>query len=258
MRVPRRWLDVARVAIVSPIVLWGHPADAGRADASSTVGGQDADARRAARDAGCLLFTAGARASRSADCLACHGPGASAGQRRSCHPVGIDYANASRLRSSLRQIDEVVRRGLFLPDHEIRCVTCHDERSQWAFAVALPPGATPRLEVDAADRRTQRRDPPPPMPGDRVSPAPLCLACHLLGGSSSYRSEPMGPESTYGALSDANASYAMRTAEVHRHASSQGYAFQRISQTQVRSPRLRQLTSFEETSWAPAMMSIRS
>lgn len=181
MRVPRRWLGFARFAILAPVVLWGHPADAGGADASSTVARQDGDARRAAREAGCLLFASGARASRSADCLACHRPGASAGQRRSCHPVGIDYANASRSRSLLRPMDEVVRRGLFLPDREIRCVTCHDERSPWAFAVALPRGATPSLEVDAADRRTQRRDPPPPVPGDRVSPAPLCLACHLLG-----------------------------------------------------------------------------
>lgn len=207
MFVRRRWLEASRVAAAAAAVLVCDPArspGAGRtgeappAGASAAAEGEHAieargpppalaarrgSTRRAAREAGCLLFTERARTSTSADCLSCHGPGASAARRRACHPVGIDYAGAARARASLRPLDEVVRRGLSLPHGELRCVTCHDERSPWAFAVALPPGAAPKLEVDPADPRTFRRNPPPPppAPGDRVAPAPLCVVCHLLG-----------------------------------------------------------------------------
>lgn len=169
----RRWLRAVRVTAVVLSAGAALSAGAGAAPAPAI--------RRAAREAGCLLFTDGAGSATSADCLACHRPGASAGQRRACHPVGIDYAAAARQRPSLRPLTEVVGRGVPLPGRELRCVTCHDRRSPWAFAVALPPGTPAKLQVDAADPRTRRKDPPPPSPGDRVSPAPLCVACHRLG-----------------------------------------------------------------------------
>ena len=164
MAARRRRFAVAWLAGAASALLWSDSRPAG-----------------GARRAGCLLFTDRARTSRSADCLACHGRGGTAEQRRACHPVAIDYAGASKPRASLRSICEVVRLRVFLPDGELRCVTCHDASSPWAHAVALPPGATPALAADVARPRAPGRPPSPPVPGDRVDPKPLCLACHLLG-----------------------------------------------------------------------------
>lgn len=183
MRVRRRWLEVAWLAVAASAVLWADSTRVGggvgsvAARAPSPDAARPGAARRAARAAGCTLFTDPARTSTSADCLVCHRSGGSAGQRRACHPVAIDYASASRARASLRPFEEVVRRGVSLPDRELRCVTCHDGRSPWAHAVVLPPGATPAPAVADPPARGGQT----PAPGDHVDAKPLCLACHLLG-----------------------------------------------------------------------------
>jgi hypothetical protein len=56
-------------------------------------------------------------------------------------------------RSSLRPTVEIVRRGLFLPDGEVRCTTCHGGRSRLRHLLALPPDTE---MVDPVDRRSPR------------------------------------------------------------------------------------------------------
>ena len=124
----------------------------------------------------CLLDEVGSERAAVAACLACHE------QPGPAHPVGMAYAPGAG--SSLRDPTEVVRRGVLLPDGEIRCVTCHDRRSPWKYRIALPPGSTVRAAVRPGDPATY--DPaliaqrPAPKPGDAVTPKPLCLACHAM------------------------------------------------------------------------------
>jgi len=118
-----------------------------------TAGGDDGQARPdgAAR---CALLTPGAETSPVAACLACHA-GSGSG-----HPVGMAYGPAAyRVGPRLRPAADVVRAGVFLPEGELRCTTCHDGRSQVRFRLALPPG-TPASA--------------------RAGTKPLCLACHAL------------------------------------------------------------------------------
>lgn len=111
------------------------------------------------------------------DCLACH-EGTTIHANAS-HPVDVDYAAAlSRPRSSLRPLEQVVRRGVLLADGKVHCFTCHDPRSSWKFHVAIPPGAGTRSAVMPGVPFTYDRDPAPPAPGSEVSPTPLCLCCH--------------------------------------------------------------------------------
>lgn len=155
----------------------------GRASASRHLRSAAGMSQRAftAVDAGCILFTDRAATATSQECLACHesGTGGATALRR-CHPVELAYAPSTDTR--FRSVDEVIRRGVFLPDGKLRCVTCHDGASPWEFALALPPGATATPAVDPRDPRTY--DPAyeraAPQPGDRVSPRPLCLVCHAF------------------------------------------------------------------------------
>jgi hypothetical protein len=99
------------------------------------------------------------------------------------HPYDIDYGRiGGNSDGMLRPIDEVVRRGVSLPDREIRCVTCHDRRSPWRYHIALPPGSVPTHAVDRRRPQTYEnaRALPAPRPGDDVGRKPLCLACHAL------------------------------------------------------------------------------
>jgi hypothetical protein len=93
----------------------------------------------------------------------------------------------------LRSVDDVVARGLFLPDGEIRCVTCHDGRSRWRYGLAIPAGAVPQPAVNPRDPATHA-DPAAKAKreaevraaqqsgayGVKVSPKPLCLICHAI------------------------------------------------------------------------------
>lgn len=112
----------------------------------------------------------------SRECLACHQPSAHG------HPTDIDYASAQSANPGLRPIEEVVRRGVFLPNGELRCNTCHDGRSPWKHHLALPPGSTPRPAVDPRDPATydERESLQPPAAGAAVTARPLCLGCHAL------------------------------------------------------------------------------
>lgn len=105
-----------------------------------------------------------------AECLSCH--------RVTGHVSDFEYPRAGE---GLRSPEEVVRRGVFLREGQIRCATCHDARSPWKYRIALPPGAKAVPAVDPFDRATY--DGPPrsaPKPGEAVSAKPLCLACHAL------------------------------------------------------------------------------
>ncbi|GEJ57070.1 hypothetical protein AMYX_18110 [Anaeromyxobacter diazotrophicus] len=130
--------------------------------------------------AGCKLFDADAYRSTAQDCTACHA-------LHSTHPVDFDYAaGTARSRGELRSAAEVVRRGVFLPDGQVRCVSCHDARSRWAHRLAIPPGAGVRPSVNVADpstyeRRVASTDGRGLSDGTSVSPTPLCKVCHTLG-----------------------------------------------------------------------------
>jgi hypothetical protein len=126
-------------------------------------------------------------------CKSCHdGHFASQGSN---HPVNIEYApRAERRRGSmmpLRGAEDVVARGLFLPDGELRCVTCHDGRSRWRYGLAIPAGAVLQPAVNPRDASTYTGDPARREAevraaqqsgayGVKVSPKPLCLICHAL------------------------------------------------------------------------------
>jgi len=91
----------------------------------------------------------------------------------------------------LRAVSEVVARGVFLPDGEIRCVTCHDGRSPWKYGIALPPGAKAKPGVNPRDPTTYEEGPALAArerelhtSNERyslvVGTKPLCLVCHAF------------------------------------------------------------------------------
>jgi hypothetical protein len=135
----------------------------------------------AADDPSCTLADTTAAPS---TCLTCH-------PFTSCHPYDVDYARlASGSRGSLREAEEAVRRGLFLPGGRMTCHTCHDAGSWWGQRIVIPPGSTVSARVVPKDPSTY--DPSSPripqttveqaratLPRDTaLSPKPLCLACH--------------------------------------------------------------------------------
>ena len=127
----------------------------------------------------CGLLTPDSDAMLSRDCLACHG-----GFSHGGHPYDLDllrWKSSSRA-GAMRPVAEMQRRGAFLPDGQIRCVTCHDRLSPWKFHLRLPPGSTPTHAVNPLWPATYeaRAQPPRPRPGDDVGRKPLCLACHAL------------------------------------------------------------------------------
>jgi hypothetical protein len=127
----------------------------------------------------CKLFQVAPERVPAQECMGCHG-------MHTTHPVEIDYEAARyKGRTDLRRADEVVRRGVFLPDGKVQCVTCHEASSRWAYHLAIPPGALVRPAVNTHDRSTYERRPTPSRPealpiGTSVSPTPLCTVCHTL------------------------------------------------------------------------------
>lgn len=148
----------------------------------------------AAPVAACILVQGGGNGATTRDCTACH-----VGlEGRHSHPVDVDHESA-RFRSmrgsgpSLRPAAEVVKRGVFLADGKVTCLTCHDGSSPWKAKLALPPDALLREPVKPGSPQTY--DPEQMRPstmkgltatsgkqllpaGTEVSPTPLCKACH--------------------------------------------------------------------------------
>jgi len=126
--------------------------------------------------ASCPFLAGNSSGTSSQDCMSCHG-------LHQTHPVDIDYAQSAQRRPGFfRTPDEVVRRGVFLPDGQVKCTTCHDPRSGWKYRLALPPGAAARPAVDLGNPATYERSRnaavAAPRPGSAVTPTPLCLSCH--------------------------------------------------------------------------------
>lgn len=113
--------------------------------------------------------------------MSCHG-------LTQTHPVEIDYAAAAARRPEFyRTPAEATRRGAFMPDGQVKCVTCHDPLSPWKDKIALPPGAQPTPAVDLTNPRTfesrralEAANTTLP-PNSAVSPTPLCRLCHTYG-----------------------------------------------------------------------------
>jgi hypothetical protein len=121
-----------------------------------------------------------------AACLACH-------PFQNGHPHNTDYDYAARAsRSALRPLEEVVRRGLFLPEGRVVCHTCHDARSRWGSRLVIPPGSRVVGRVDPRQPSTYESMPPAErrmtveqaardLPTDtNLSPKPLCVTCHAF------------------------------------------------------------------------------
>jgi hypothetical protein len=151
-------------------------------DAASGPGGASASsaspAAAAVSPGGCILVPGSGNLATTSDCTACH----SNYQSQHSHPVDV-YQDAGRSRS-LRKAAEVVRRGVFLADGKITCLSCHDGNSQWKYKIALPPDARTNPRVNPRDPSTFApgmlvRTAATTMPaGSDVSPTPLCKACH--------------------------------------------------------------------------------
>jgi hypothetical protein len=128
---------------------------------------------------GCELLLPGSQTASSTSCLACHARLAHGG-----HPYDVDYpelgtANGAR---SLRPLAEVARRGLVLPERQVRCITCHEGNSPWRYHIKVPSGAKPTAGIDRRRPVTYEKPEtlPPPRPGDYIAKKPLCLACHAM------------------------------------------------------------------------------
>ncbi len=129
-----------------------------------------------AQDPSCAMFQPGSDALPSSACLKCH----DATKPRN-HPFDIDYAQAAAGSDDLRPLAEVIRRGVALPDGQVRCATCHDARSPWKYRIALPPGTKPTPAVNPFRPETYDGTPRPALqPGDEVTAKPLCLVCHAM------------------------------------------------------------------------------
>lgn len=161
---------------------------------ASEPGGEAGGKAIASVQAGCILASGTGSTATTQDCLACH----PSHQGRSSHPVDVDQdAASSRSRRgsgpTLRSAAEVVKRGVFLADGKVSCLTCHDGNSIWKHKIALPPDAQLREPVRPGDQRTYdpallrtsamagldattgKRLLPA---GTEVSPTPLCKVCH--------------------------------------------------------------------------------
>ena len=130
--------------------------------------------------AGCSLFAPGYATVPTEKCLQCHGLSRT-------HPVDIDYEGTIQRNPAFmyRPVAEVIKRGVFLPNGQIACVTCHDANSPWKDRIALPPGAKARPAVDPRNRDTYaspETQPAAALPAhSAVTPTPLCQACHTYG-----------------------------------------------------------------------------
>ncbi len=158
--------------------MWRVGAGAVLCAAALATAGSDAPPAPPPSGGACTLTHPGPVAATSEECRRCHRTWGAGN-----HPVDVDYRAAeARSAGDLRTPDEVVRRGVLLPEGRIQCVTCHDARSPWKDHLALPPGAEASLAVDPRDPATyERQAPRAPRPGAAVGPKPLCIACHALG-----------------------------------------------------------------------------
>lgn len=162
--------------------------------ASNSPAATSAAPASAAASGPCILVQGSGNGAATRDCTACH-----VGlEGRHSHPVDVDHESA-RFRSmrgsgpSLRPAAEVVKRGVFLADGKVTCLTCHDGSSPWKAKLALPPDALLREPVKPGSPQTY--DPEQMRPstmkgltatsgkqllpaGTEVSPTPLCKACH--------------------------------------------------------------------------------
>lgn len=123
---------------------------------------------------GCALFEPGSELLPSRSCFSCHR------QHEGMGNHGVDVPYAAVREPDFRPAEEVRRRGVRMPDGEVRCTTCHDADSPWKYRVALPRGARAVRAVNLRDRSSYEQPPLPARPGDEVSTKPLCLACHAL------------------------------------------------------------------------------
>jgi hypothetical protein len=99
----------------------------------------------------------------SATCRSCHPWG-------DCHPVDVEYARAAESgKFDLHPSDEAVRRGAFLPEGQVGCVSCHDRHSAAPYHLAL------RDEPQAA--RPPATSPAPGAQGPALKF--LCARCHM-------------------------------------------------------------------------------
>ncbi len=110
----------------------------------------------------CRLLEVGSENLPSATCRACH-------PWDRCHPVDVEYAAAAAGSNAfdLHRVDVAVQRGAFLPEGQVRCVSCHDRNSTERSRLAI------------------RRE-PGPGPGTAAPPdhrnaglQPLCAQCHM-------------------------------------------------------------------------------
>ena len=145
--------------------------------AISAADAHTAASTSASASPGCLLVSGGSNLATTSDCTACHTGYAA----RHSHPVDV-HQDSGRSRS-LRSSAEVVKRGVFLADGKVTCLSCHDGNSSWKFKIALPPDSMLRPRVKPGDAQTYApgmllRVTATMPPGSDVSPAPLCKACH--------------------------------------------------------------------------------
>ncbi len=108
----------------------------------------------------CRLLEVGSENLPSATCRACH-------PWESCHPVDVEYASALRDAFDLRPAHVAIRRGAFLPEGQVRCVSCHDRDSTEPghLAIRREPGPGPGTAAPL-----DRRD---------AGLQPLCAQCHM-------------------------------------------------------------------------------
>ncbi|HET8723251.1 MAG TPA: hypothetical protein VFM53_03540 [Anaeromyxobacteraceae bacterium] len=150
-----------------------------QAVAAATATVPSANVPSATATPGCALRPGAGNLFTTSDCTACH----TAYAARHSHPV--DVPQDSMRSRSLRPSAEVIRRGVFLADGRVTCLSCHDGDSAWKYKLAMPPGAALRPRVKPGRPETYAvpvalRDPASMALGSDVSPAPLCKACHAF------------------------------------------------------------------------------
>jgi hypothetical protein len=157
--------------------------------ASNSPAATSAAPASAAASGPCILVPGGGNVATTQDCTVCH-MGFAQGHS---HPVDVNQDSARS--RSLRPAAEVVKRGVFLADGKVTCLSCHDGNSPWKAKLALPPDAQLRERVKPGDPRTYASGLMRPsaltgltattgkqrLPaGTEVSPTPLCKACHAF------------------------------------------------------------------------------
>ncbi len=118
----------------------------------------------------CRLRDSDAQTLQTTDCMVCHDGKMAAswtGDPRNApptlhqtHPVDVDYYRSMTRRrlARLRTPDEAVKLGAFLPDGQVRCVTCHDGKSTYRFKLAIPARIQPVGEVADKIAATLRQE----------------------------------------------------------------------------------------------------